>query len=478
MQKLLIYISLMVFILGCKKEPIEQLLADFDYFPENGTTICSIAPCTISFRNNSTPEGLTYLWEFGDGLTSMEKNPTHTFEKAGIYQIKLSVKSKSGSSASSQKSIEFKTTPTFTKSFPARPGESIAAHFCTTFSNGDFLIVGRRIISSNSAELYILALDNPSGEVIAGYPKTFQIDADVVPQAIVRLSNGGFALTGRKFSNQQTPDQGMLMVLDDRANLVSNYPVIFDVKQLREGTGIVQLPDGNLMMAGVATPQGNFGELALLKTDLSGKVATGYPRTYGFQSGSTAYDLKLMDNNLVISGETWFPNRNSEGVVIITDLNGVAQPGFPLIRGTTESDWFYKALVNKQRVTLVGFSIQPISFKKSMYIANLNNSSALNFEADQFYKLGVESEALDIIQLDANNMVVLGASWKTASGERDPVLLFLDSNGKVTAESNVFNSTRDQIPVGILPTEDKGILLVAFDFSQIDVMKVKNNGQF
>ncbi|AEE52438.1 hypothetical protein [Haliscomenobacter hydrossis] len=393
MQKLLIYISLLVFILGCKKEPIEQ-------------------------------------------------------------------------------------TPTFTKSFSARTGESMVAHFFTTFSNGDFLIVGRRVISQNSAELYILALDNPSGEVIAGYPKTFPIDAAVVPQAIVRLSNGGFALTGRKFGNQQTSDQGMLMVLDDQANLLPNYPVLFDVQQLREGTGIVQLPDGNLMMAGVAAPQANFGELALLKTDLSGKVVEGYPRIYRFQSGSIAHDLKLMDNNLVISGETWFPNRNSEGLVIMTDLNGVAQTGFPLTRGSTESDWFVKALVNKQRITLVGFSIQPISFKKSIYIANLNNASAINFEADQMHQFGVESEAVDIIQLDANNMVVLGVSRKTVSGDRDPVLLFLDSNGKITAESNALNSNRDQIPVGILPTEDKGLLIVAYDISQIDVIKVKNNGQF
>lgn len=479
MKKLLACIFIVFSILGCKKEPVEVLLADFDYASSSGTTICSVAPCTISFTNKSTPtEGLTYLWEFGDGSSSSEKNPTHTFEKEGLYQIRLSIKSKSGSSASSQKSIEFKGTPTFTKSFPARPGETIVANFCTTFSNGDFLIVGQRILNNNNTELYILALDNPSGEVKPGYPKSFPIAADVLPQAIVRLSNGGFALTGRKLGNQQIPDQGMLMVLDDQANLLPAYPLIFDAKQLREGTGIVQLPDESLIIVGSATPQGNFGELALLKTNLSGKIAAGYPRTYGFQFGSTAHNLNLMDNNLVISGETWLPNRNAEGVVLLTDLNGAIQPGFPLSRGTTEPDSFLKVLGNKQRITLVGYSVEPVSARKSMYIANLNNASALNFEMDQFYKLGVESEALDIIRLDDNRMLVLGVSWKSASGDRDPVLLFLDNNGKVTAESNAFNNNRDQRPVGILPTEDKGILIVAFDFAQIDVIKVKNNGQF
>lgn len=479
MKKLLSCIFIVFSILGCKKEPVEVPLADFDYASSTGTTICSVAPCTLSFTNKSTPsEGLSYLWEFGDGSSSSEKNPTHTFEKAGVYQIRLSIKSKSGSSASSQKSIEFKATPTFTKSFPARPGETITANFCTTFSDGDFLIVGQRILNNNNTELYLLGLDNPTGEVKPEYPKSFPIAADVLPQAVVRLSNGGFALTGRKLGNQQTSDQGVLMVLDDQANLLPTYPLVFDAKQLREGTGIVQLPDESLIIVGSATPRGNFGELALLKTNLSGKIAAGYPRTYGFQFGSTAHNVKIMDNNLVISGETWLPNRNAEGVVLLTDLNGAIQPGFPLSRGATEPDSFIKALGNNQRITLVGYSIDPVSARKSMHFANLNNVSALNFELDQLYKSGVESEALDIMRLDDTRMVVLGASWKAVSGDRDPVLLFLENNGKVTAESNAFNSNQDQRPVGILPTEDKGILIVAFDFAQIDVFKVKSNGQY
>lgn len=56
-------------------------VADFDY------PLIECAPASISFVNNS--RGTNYLWDFGDGNTSTQINPTHTFTKGGIYQIKL-----------------------------------------------------------------------------------------------------------------------------------------------------------------------------------------------------------------------------------------------------------------------------------------------------------------------------------------------------------------------------------------------------
>ena len=51
----------------------------------------NIAPLTISFSNTSQGESLTYLWNFGDGTTSVEENPTHTFGGIGTYTITLTV---------------------------------------------------------------------------------------------------------------------------------------------------------------------------------------------------------------------------------------------------------------------------------------------------------------------------------------------------------------------------------------------------
>lgn len=45
---------------------------------------------TVKF-NNSSVNAVTYLWDFGDGTTSTEINPIHTFDSAKIYRVKLTI---------------------------------------------------------------------------------------------------------------------------------------------------------------------------------------------------------------------------------------------------------------------------------------------------------------------------------------------------------------------------------------------------
>ena len=45
----------------------------------------------ISFTNKSTADHLSYSWDFGDGNTSTDENPTHAYVNEGTYQITLTV---------------------------------------------------------------------------------------------------------------------------------------------------------------------------------------------------------------------------------------------------------------------------------------------------------------------------------------------------------------------------------------------------
>ncbi len=54
------------------------------------TIIPGCGPLTVQFRNTSL-YGDTYLWEFDDGTSSAEFEPSHTFNMDGIYNVKLTV---------------------------------------------------------------------------------------------------------------------------------------------------------------------------------------------------------------------------------------------------------------------------------------------------------------------------------------------------------------------------------------------------
>ena len=66
--------------------------------------IIGTPPLTIRFQNFSTGPIIRYLWDFGDGSTSVEKNPIHTYQNEGIYTVQLNVVSVLGGQGIATKS--------------------------------------------------------------------------------------------------------------------------------------------------------------------------------------------------------------------------------------------------------------------------------------------------------------------------------------------------------------------------------------
>lgn len=66
------------------------------------------APLVVNFSN--VEPAASYVWNFGDGKTSFEANPTYIYEKAGTYTVTLQVKDKNGNSSTAKSKIEVKTS--------------------------------------------------------------------------------------------------------------------------------------------------------------------------------------------------------------------------------------------------------------------------------------------------------------------------------------------------------------------------------
>lgn len=46
----------------------------------------------VKFTNLSSGKAVSYVWDFGDGTTSTEKDPLHIYDKSGYYNVKLTAK--------------------------------------------------------------------------------------------------------------------------------------------------------------------------------------------------------------------------------------------------------------------------------------------------------------------------------------------------------------------------------------------------
>ena len=73
----------------------DGVTADFS----NSTASSCTPPVNINFQNLSTGTGvLTYLWNFGDGVTSNASTPSHNYTSTGSYNVQLIVTNSSGCS--------------------------------------------------------------------------------------------------------------------------------------------------------------------------------------------------------------------------------------------------------------------------------------------------------------------------------------------------------------------------------------------
>jgi len=83
---------------------VDSLTQEISYFPVppllivDPSTFLGCTPASIFFNNLSVPIDSTYsiLWNFGDGSTSTDISPFHTYETPGIYDISLEITSPIG----------------------------------------------------------------------------------------------------------------------------------------------------------------------------------------------------------------------------------------------------------------------------------------------------------------------------------------------------------------------------------------------
>ncbi|WP_027002862.1 PKD domain-containing protein [Hugenholtzia roseola] len=118
-------------VVGCKdkEDPAPKPVANFNFTPD-----APEAGQAVIFTNLST-DAETYEWTFGDGGTSTDRNPSHTYATAGSFTIKLVAKGKGGEAEVTKNITVTSSEPDPVADFTFAPQTDIKVGDQVTFTN-------------------------------------------------------------------------------------------------------------------------------------------------------------------------------------------------------------------------------------------------------------------------------------------------------------------------------------------------------
>ena len=77
-------------------DSIDQEIAE-ETLDDGRSGVDNVGQVTLKFTNESIGEDLTFIWDFGDGASSTERNPIHTYQEDGLYNVSLTSINSAGS---------------------------------------------------------------------------------------------------------------------------------------------------------------------------------------------------------------------------------------------------------------------------------------------------------------------------------------------------------------------------------------------
>lgn len=320
----------MALLAGCPPAPVEPTapLALFSASPLSG-----LAPLAVTFADESIAgsDPITLrVWDFGDGTTSTEENPVHTYTKAGKYTVSLTLASVAGVNvrtrldyitvrAESGPRAEFSADKreglaplavTFTDNSPA--GTSEITSWLWDFGDGATSTEQDPKHTYTATGKYAVSLTVTSeigedtatkGAYITVRAKDIAYGGNAADRAfgLVATTDGRYALAGDTEAIEDDSRDAFLVITDASGNAGSEKR--FGGAGDESATGIAPAGDGGFYLAGAVEPIEGGADALLLRTDASGN------RVWSVALGTTADNeraaavLATADGGALLAGD-------------------------------------------------------------------------------------------------------------------------------------------------------------------------------
>lgn len=143
------------------------------------------APLTVNF-NNLTTGGTTWFWDFGDGNTSTQKDPSHTYTSDGLYTVTLISVNNMGCRDTLVYPVQINVSSLVVNSAPAAP-VTVCAPYTVYFSD------------NTAASAWLWDFGDGTTSTLKNPLHTYSVPGTYVVNLTVWLANGGCSYTIQNF---------------------------------------------------------------------------------------------------------------------------------------------------------------------------------------------------------------------------------------------------------------------------------------
>lgn len=418
-----------------------------------------LPPLTVQFTDESTAgtgtEELTWLWDFGDGETSDERNPSHQYTKSGKYSVSLTVETEHGKDKETKLNLidvavvtgptaDFSATPVsgqdpLTVNFTDKsaPGTSDITSWVWDFGDG---ATGN---TQNPTHTYTIL-----GKHTVALTVTTSVGSDVVSKSdLIQLTNtvryfGGTA-TDRAFDMVATEDGGFMMA-GETSSTGAGEQDVYLVKSGADGNlawsrtfgglgddfarALIEMADAGFSVVGGTTSEEKGLDVYLLRTAPDGNRI--WSRTFGEEQDDFANALTpTADGGLAIAGSTTsMGNGLSDVYLVRTDGDG------NFLWSTTYGGASFDTANAIVETADTGFALAGATTSSGgggsdMYLIRTDAGGAELWSRTYG---GINSEAAyDILAIEGGGFLLAGATGSEGEGGLDVYAIRTDADGNV-----------------------------------------------
>lgn len=432
---LILTISLLFFI-TCRKP--ENIKANF-----NVPDITYVENCNLVTFNNRSKAATDYIWDFGDGATSIEKNPSHLYEKTGTYTVSL-MASNDEYDDETMEDVTISKAGTF---------EKISG---STFVHEEYnnLLVESDDNFVLAATLFTevkLSKVNSTGTV--EWEKSYGNFLSNSCNALIKTLDNGYLMAGCAIVSPEQGKDNYLVKTDTEKNLI--WERTYGGPNDDVANAVVQTDDGNYIVVGYTNDDNNYNAY-ISKIDDAGSLL--WERTIDIFGNDEAFAIANTNNNsFIISGGSLAIGADFNTGIFVLEIDN---------DGNVKWQRIYDNISFSNEIIVEGSSYiiagHTDSFKNSdtdIYLIKINQFGDLEWE--KTYPKTGEDKAYSIGKATDGGYVITGQSANEQRGDADAFLLKVDDEGNKMFYKT-YGSGDFDTGSAVKATEDCGYLVAGY----------------